>query len=423
MDHSNNHSNSENKDHNPHRHQDHNPNDHRFNEHKPNEHRPNDHKPFENKHNEFKHNDYKSHDQRSQDQKPNEPNSNEHRSPERRESDHKESNQKGSEHKQDNPNIHSKDLNPKIDLSPNNFPKIDNNPDSLRIKNPWKIAAFVLGITALILLYSTYAGNSPISSSISGEEAGTVIIDYLNVRTGGGVNYVSFTDMGLLYEITVSYNGQNIPVFVTKDGNYFIQLALPINEEGPPENPTNQPPATNQEPINVSEDDDAFEGSADAPITIVEFSDYECPFCERFFTETLPLLRINYIETGIVKLVFRDYPLNDIHPNAQKAAEAAECAGQQNKYFEMHDKLFQNQQALSIENLKQYAKDLKLNQQAFDSCLDDGTMAEEVAKDFAEGSTYGVQGTPGFFINGRLIEGAQPYSAFETIIKEELEKQ
>ena len=268
-----------------------------------------------------------------------------------------------------------------------------------------------------------YSGNSPISSltissSTTGEEAGEIIIDYLNARTGGGVTYISNTDLGFLYEITVSYNGQNIPVFITKDGKYFVQIALPITEEGPP----NQPPTNNQQPIQVSEDDDAVEGQADAPITIIEFSDYECPFCGKFYTETLPLLRTNYIETGKVKLIFRDYPLNDIHPNAQKAAEAAECAGQQNKYFEMHDKLFENQQALSIDNLKQYAKDLNLNQQAFDTCLDDGTMAEEVNKDLAEGTSYGISGTPGFFINGRPIEGAQPFEAFETIIKEELEK-
>jgi protein-disulfide isomerase len=307
---------------------------------------------------------------------------------------------------------------PKIDDNP----KIDNEPDTLRIKNPWKLAAIVLGIIALALLYMIYSGNSP-TSSISGEDAGKAVTNYLNARTGGGVNYISHTDLGFIYEITVSYQGQNVPVFITKDGEYFVQIALPITADGPPaQQPTNQP-SPNQEPIQVSEDDDAVEGQADAPITIIEFSDYECPFCGKFYTETLLKLREQYIETGKAKLIFRDFPLNNIHPNAQKAAEAAECAGQQNKYFEMHDKLFENQQVLDINSLKQYAKDLNLNQQAFDSCLDDGTMADEVAKDLADGTSYGVTGTPGFFINGRPLEGAVPFEAFEQIIKEELEKQ
>ena len=171
--------------------------------------------------------------------------------------------------------------------------------------------------------------------------------------------------------------------------------------------------------VEVSVDDDAVRGSNDAPITIIEFSDFQCPFCEKFFNDTLPELEETYIKTGKVKLVYRDFPLS-FHENAQKAAEAAECAKKQGKFWEMHDKIFKNQESLSIDNLKQYAKDLELNSSNFDACLDSGEMESEVQKDFKDGQSYGVTGTPSFFINGIQLVGAQPFSAFEKIIEEEL---
>jgi protein-disulfide isomerase len=171
--------------------------------------------------------------------------------------------------------------------------------------------------------------------------------------------------------------------------------------------------------VEVSEDDDAVLGDDDAPVTIVEFSDYECPFCGRHFQQTYPQLKADYIDTGKVRLVFRDFPLS-FHPSAQKAAEAAECAGDQNKYWEMHDKLFQNQQALGVTNLKQYAADLGLNTGTFNSCLDSGKYAQEIQADMADGSAAGVSGTPSFFINGRLVVGAQPYQVFQQAIEAEL---
>ena len=167
--------------------------------------------------------------------------------------------------------------------------------------------------------------------------------------------------------------------------------------------------------MDVLTDDDAVRGDKNAPVTMVEFSDYECPFCERHFTQTHPQIIKEYVDTGKVKIVFRDFPL-PFHPNAQKAAEAAECAGEQDKYWEMHDKLFQNQSALGIDKLKQYAKDLGLDASKFNQCLDSGAMASEVKKDAEDGSAVGINGTPGFIINGTLVSGAQPFSAFKTVI-------
>ena len=167
--------------------------------------------------------------------------------------------------------------------------------------------------------------------------------------------------------------------------------------------------------VDVSISDDASLGDANAPVTIIEFSDYECPFCFRHAKQTFPLIKEDFIDTGKVRYVFRDFPLSN-HPNAQKAAEAAECAGEQGKYWEMHDILFDNQKVLKIENYKIWAAELALDQTAFDGCLDSGSMESEVRQDMEDGQAIGISGTPVIFINGRAISGAQPYPVFKFAI-------
>ena len=187
-------------------------------------------------------------------------------------------------------------------------------------------------------------------------------------------------------------------------------------------NTTAQPtPAPTQTPvmITVSADDDPVKGSNEAPVTMIEFSDYECFFCARYSLQIFPQIDENYIQTGKVKLIFRDYPLG-FHQYAKKAAEASECADEQGKYWEYHDLLFENQEALDTESLKQYAVDLGLDATIFNECLDSGKMAQEVEKDFQDGVSYGIKGTPTFFINEIKVVGAQPYEVFQQIIEQEL---
>lgn len=171
--------------------------------------------------------------------------------------------------------------------------------------------------------------------------------------------------------------------------------------------------------IEVSEDDDAFKGDPNAPVTIIEFSDFECPFCASFHRNTLPQIEEKYINTGKVKLVYRDFPFS-FHPNAQKAAEAAECAADQGKFWEMHDIIFENQKAIDIDNLKQYAVSIEINNVLFNDCLDSNRYSEEVKKDFSDGSDAGVTGTPTFFINGERLVGAQPFEIFTEVIERKL---
>ena len=179
--------------------------------------------------------------------------------------------------------------------------------------------------------------------------------------------------------------------------------------------------------ISVSLDDDPVKGVPNAPITIVEFSDFQCPFCARFFTETLPLIQKNYIDTGKVKFVYRDFPLPDIHQNAIPAAIAAECADEQGMFWEYHDKIFENQilwQDLDNQNVvrtfEQFAEELGLDTNTFNTCLESAKYLEEVQNDLNEGVSYGVTGTPGFFIGNEkigygMVSGAQPYAAFQQV--------
>lgn len=162
-------------------------------------------------------------------------------------------------------------------------------------------------------------------------------------------------------------------------------------------------------------DDDPAIGSEDAPVTIVEFSDYQCPFCATFYLETFSRIKSEYVDTGKVKFVYRDFPLN-FHQYAQKSAEASECADEQGKFWEYKDILFKRQaewSSLGVDKLKDYASELKLDRERFDYCLDNNIMASEVQNDFADGKKYGVSGTPAFFIEGELISGAQPFEVFQ----------
>jgi protein-disulfide isomerase len=159
-------------------------------------------------------------------------------------------------------------------------------------------------------------------------------------------------------------------------------------------------------------------GPANAPITIVEFSDFECPYCVRA-EETVKQVLAAYPDK--IRLVYRDYPL-PMHAKAPKAAEAAHCAGDQGKYWEMHGKLFENAQKLDVADLKGYARAIGADGGQFDRCLDSGEKAKDVEAHKKAGEEAGVQGTPAFFINGRPLSGAQPLEAFKKIIDDELKK-
>ncbi len=187
----------------------------------------------------------------------------------------------------------------------------------------------------------------------------------------------------------------------------------------------------NLPPLNltVSIDGSPFKGNESTKLTLIEFSDYQCPFCARHFRETLPQVEREYINTGKIKYVLRDFPIESIHKDAFKAAESARCAGEQGKYWEMHDRLFYNQSLLGTAELPKHAQAIGLSLSSFQQCLEGGKYAAQIRRDIEEGRSVGVNGTPSFFLGVkdsdsqsikvlRMIVGAQPYGQFKQAIEE-----
>lgn len=224
----------------------------------------------------------------------------------------------------------------------------------------------------------------------------------------------------ILIGIVVGFSASKLSYF--KTGGSQSQAAT-INENNKPSEQQTAPAepqtlALTADQIAKLPDGDPVLGDANAPITIVEFTDFQCPYCSRFVKMTFPQIDENYIKTGKVKFVIRDFPL-EFHAQSQLASQAAECANEQGKYKEMHDLIFDKQSAWSENEkapdlMKGYAGQLSLDTKKFDACMSSQKYLPEIRKDLIDGATAGVSGTPAFFINGKLLSGAMPY---DTIFK------
>lgn len=172
-------------------------------------------------------------------------------------------------------------------------------------------------------------------------------------------------------------------------------------------------------------DDDPIMGDKDAPVTIVEFSDYQCPFCAAFYNGALPDIKKKYIDTGKVKLIYRDYPLS-FHPDAFPAALLAECVdnlSDDETYYKVHDQIFETiAGGFDYDALSKFAVGLGVDEAKLKKCFDSNEFKDEIYADQKDGEKAGVSGTPGFLVNGWLISGAQPFSKFEEVIEKELAK-
>jgi protein-disulfide isomerase len=187
-------------------------------------------------------------------------------------------------------------------------------------------------------------------------------------------------------------------------------------QEAPPEPDPSQP-------VDIPLGDAPSIGDPDAPVVIVEYTDFQCPYCSRHFQQTFPQIVENFVETGQVLYVFKDFPLTSIHPQAMLAAEAARCARDQSAYLEMHDMLFArqgewNNRGNAADLFVGYAGELDLDTETFAACLESREHQAGVMADLDEGSSFGIRGTPGFFINGHFLSGAQPYPVFEQAIQQ-----
>lgn len=195
----------------------------------------------------------------------------------------------------------------------------------------------------------------------------------------------------------------------------YRALVAELRKAGPPVRMLFDAP---RHEVAVAADDPAVGGKA-APVTIVEFSDFQCPFCAR----VMPTLkRVQQTYGDRVRIVWKDFPLTTIHPQAFKAAEAGNCAREQGRFWELHDRLFASQQALEPEALKKHAADVGLDAASFNACLDTAKHSSRVQEQIRAANALGVTSTPSLFINGRLVTGAQPYEVLAAIIDEELER-
>jgi protein-disulfide isomerase len=293
------------------------------------------------------------------------------------------------------------------------------NLDSIR-NNPWMISTIVLGVLFLVTLFISIGGPGITGNAVVSEtDIQAKVLAYATAQGVDGAKIDSVNKDSNAYTVTVDVNGQKVPLMLSLDGKYLLQ---PFDTTAQPS--TGQPSSTG--PVAISDDaikNAPVKGNADAPITIIEFSDFQCPFCERAY-QTLKQVEKDYVDTGKAKIVYMQYPLS-FHPEAQKAAEASKCAqelGGDAAFWKMHDKLFENQVSLSVANEKKWAREIGLDGTKFDSCLDSGQFADEVQAEESYGASLGVTGTPGFFINGQELVGAQPYSAFKAVIDAELAK-
>ncbi|MBI4153714.1 thioredoxin domain-containing protein, partial [Candidatus Woesearchaeota archaeon] len=304
--------------------------------------------------------------------------------------------------------------------------KHDHNPQKGDSSGIWMLVTLVMGVAFVAAVFTGGFGygTSATSESISATAAGVKAVGFLNTNAAQfnlanlKVALLGSEQAGDFFEVKLDIGGMPYTSYVSKDGKYFFPTRFDTTQPlptTPPQQPSSE--RVEMKPVDPSL---PFKGSAGAPVTILEFTDFQCPVCSRFVSDVYPMLEEEFIKTGKVKFIVKNFPLDAIHPFARKSAESSHCAREQGKFWEMHDILFENQRALDVISLKGYAKQLGLDQTAFDSCLDTGKYAQAVDQEVSEALLYGFGGTPSFLVNGRKIEGLYPPSVFKQIIEEEL---
>jgi protein-disulfide isomerase len=264
------------------------------------------------------------------------------------------------------------------------------------------VTAFAFLITgAFLTLLLTQDDNG----SLNREQVSEIVAEAMGTQA-------AMSDTGLqVYQSSI--NPDDLESLVDQAVSTQVAALVPTN--------TPIPPTPTRVPNTDAADDDAFHGPDDAPVVIVEFSDFQCPYCARFYRETLPQILEKYPDA--VKFVYRDFVI--FGEDSLRAAMATECAEEQGNFWQMHDAIFDSREAanapaLSQETLVSYAENLELDTDAFAECLTSERYSDEVVNDYRAAVGYGFGGTPGFLINGEYVSGAQPFSTFDQIIQQEL---
>ncbi len=277
---------------------------------------------------------------------------------------------------------------------------------------------FLFGIFAVIIFLSgTISSNN--AMAIAENQVSSIVASQGLIASATDVTFENG-----IYKVTldvghIDHPHQTAEVYLTKDGKIMV-VGTAYETDGSTESVA---PSREEFELDGSE---LSMGDPNAPVTVIEFSDFQCPFCRKFYTATVQDLKTNYIDTGKVYFVYKHFPLS-FHPAAQKSAEAVECANEQDKWVEMHDKIFDEQEKqgqgtiqYTASDIKTWARSVVSDTTAFNTCLDSGKYSEKVAVDMVEGQASGVSGTPASFVNGILVSGAQPYESFKTLVDSEL---
>jgi protein-disulfide isomerase len=295
------------------------------------------------------------------------------------------------------------------------------------------ITGLILGLILGVVvgyLYSISSNDDPgAGDQFTKDQIITISEAYINqnlLKSGVTAKVQSVTEKSGLYFLDVKLSSgletQILESYVTKDGKLFITETIDMTKPVSRSTETTQPPKETKIDMQGLIEDDPWGGKEDGKVIIVEFSDFLCPFCKK----SVPVVkRVLEIYGDQVLFVYRDFPIYSLHPTAGKAAEAAECADDQGRFWEYHDNLFDKQSEwgkVGVPKFKEYAIALELDTNAFNECLDSGKYTDEVNMDLLEGKSLGITGTPAFFINGRKVAGSQPFSVFKEIIDEELNK-
>jgi len=252
----------------------------------------------------------------------------------------------------------------------------------------------------------------PVEENEGPQEAEQLDLDTLTFRRSH--IYAALLPVAFVVGLAVGY------LFWGRETN-FLSTVAPQAESTPAASSPAQSESEQPQEItryDIPEDDDPVWGPAEAPITIIEFSDYECPYCRKWHVEVWPALQAAYPDQ--IRLVYRDFPLTSIHANAASAAAAANCAWEQDRYWEFNEKLFNMEYNLSKSAYQLYADELGLDMDAFNECLASGRHNQEVQADFDFAASLGVRSTPTFFVNGIPVVGAQPFEVFSQLIDQEL---
>jgi len=261
----------------------------------------------------------------------------------------------------------------------------------------------------------------PLGTSVSPTQAMNIAENEVSKMIGDDTVIVEAIGYDLNHEIYQIYLNltqgnlnQQTDIHVSRDGT-----ALILGEIQHIGTSTDSASQTSRLDIQLGENELSV-GSLDAPVTIVEWSDFECPFCNRFYETTIKQIKTNYIDTGKVRYVYKHFPLS-FHPAAEISAQAVECANEQGVWYEYHGAIFENQDGtFGKDELIAWSSGIVPDQNAFRTCLESNKYLTKISEDMSYGQSLGVQGTPGSFVNGIKVEGAQPYNVFAALIESEL---